>query len=161
LVLYNLELAEPPLQRYQWCYFGSRDISFSRVTTPALFSHANCPAGAGSLCVELGCQEGDAVWREPEKRMPEVGADLVKTGYIRSAEAIRAVHVERVANAYPRYSLDYERRLLAVQSSLSAFANLRLAGRTGLFWYNNMDDSIENGMAVARGLAAGPREPRP
>ncbi|MDD5630054.1 MAG: hypothetical protein PHU21_13380, partial [Elusimicrobia bacterium] len=104
---------------------------------------------------------GDAVWREPEKRMPEVGADLVKTGYIRSAEAIRAVHVERVANAYPRYSLDYERRLLAVQSSLSAFANLRLAGRTGLFWYNNMDDSIENGMAVARGLAAGPREPRP
>ncbi|MDD5628094.1 MAG: FAD-dependent oxidoreductase, partial [Elusimicrobia bacterium] len=58
LVLYNLELAEPPLQRYQWCYFGSRDISFSRVTTPALFSHANCPAGAGSLCVELGCQEG-------------------------------------------------------------------------------------------------------
>ena len=30
--------------------------------------------------------------------------------------------------------------------------NLRLAGRTGLFWYNNMDHSIENAMQLTRRL---------
>lgn len=151
LVLYNLELDEPARLKYQWCYFGSKDIVFSRVSVPALFSGQSCPAGAGSLCVEVTCRADGPIWNEPEKILPAVKADLREVGLIRAPARIKAVHIEKVANAYPCYGLDYEEKLAAAKKNLSAFRNLTLAGRTGLFWYNNMDDSIENGRAIATG----------
>jgi protoporphyrinogen oxidase len=157
LVLYNIELSEPPLLPYQWCYFGGRDVVFSRASVPALMSAQACPSGAGGLCVEVACQQGDESWRDAEKWTSRVCADLERTRSIRSRSAVRVVHIERVADAYPRYSLDYEQKLETAKRGLARFVNLTLAGRTGLFWYNNMDDSIANGRQLA-GALAGPVE---
>ncbi|MFH1791332.1 MAG: FAD-dependent oxidoreductase, partial [Candidatus Omnitrophota bacterium] len=58
-----------------------------------------------------------------------------------------------IRDAYPVYTLDYARKLDIVMEDLSRIKNLTLAGRTGLFWYNNMDDSIRNGLDVADKIA--------
>ena len=42
--------------------------------------------------------------------------------------------------------------LKKARTQLNQFDNLHLAGRTGLFWYNNMDHSMENAMQLSRRL---------
>jgi protoporphyrinogen oxidase len=60
------------------------------------------------------------------------------------------VPTERVPDSYPIYHKDYPRELDKARSALGQFSNLRLAGRTGLFWYNNMDHSMENAFQLTR-----------
>ena len=62
------------------------------------------------------------------------------------------VHIERVRDAYPLYELRFPEKKKRVFDELDQVENLVLAGRTGLFWYNNMDHSIENGFDVVRKL---------
>ena len=44
------------------------------------------------------------------------------------------------------------RELEKARNGLAGYENLVLAGRTGMFWYNNMDHSIENAMQLCRRL---------
>ena len=39
-----------------------------------------------------------------------------------------------------------------MREAIGGFNNLHLAGRTGLFWYNNMDHSMENAFQLSRRL---------
>jgi protoporphyrinogen oxidase len=149
LIIYNLEMSEPPLKNYQWCYFGGREQIFSRTTNPAQFDPANVPAGRGALCVEVTAPPGSGYWEDPGKLRDRVVQDLVKSGSIRDAGVVQDVHVERIADTYPVYDVDYLDKLAEVRRRLRPVQNLYLAGRTGLFWYNNMDHSIENAMGVA------------
>ena len=109
-------------------------------------------AGKGSLCVEVTCREGSRAWRYPESLIERVKNDLMKVGLAGQRKDIGKIFVEKIPHAYPIYALDYLRSLEKVKKDLSACTNLVLAGRTGLFWYNNMDDCIENGLAVAEGI---------
>jgi protoporphyrinogen oxidase len=147
-VLYNVELRSPSLLRHQWVYYGGEE-SFVRVSTPALFSPAAVPPGRGSLCVEVTCREGDPGWQGAESRVGQVADDLVRVGAIASAREVVAVHVERVADSYPIYALQYREALRHTLSELSEYENLLLLGRGGRFWYNNMDHSIAQALRVA------------
>jgi protoporphyrinogen oxidase len=80
--------------------------------------------------------------------------DLIKVGMIKRRSDVHNVHVERVADSYPIYHKNYTGHLEKARAGLSQFENLELAGRTGLFWYNNMDHSIENGLQLAEKLLA-------
>ncbi|MDQ7826781.1 MAG: FAD-dependent oxidoreductase [Candidatus Eremiobacteraeota bacterium] len=144
LMLYNVELRKLPRYRFQWCYFGAKDIIFSRVTDPLLFSPDTAPRGKGGLCVEVTASEGNEVWRDPEKFKDRVISDLVKVKMIGSRDEVQAVHIEPIPAAYPVYRVDYQEHLAKAKETLAPFKNLTLFGRTGLFWYNNMDHSIEN-----------------
>ena len=62
------------------------------------------------------------------------------------------VQIERLPHSYPIYHVDYPQQLDIARKGLSTYKNLTLAGRTGLFWYNNMDHSIENAMQLAKRL---------
>jgi protoporphyrinogen oxidase len=157
LIVFNLEVDRPFRPGHQWCYYGNQEV-FSRVSTPSLFSKNMSPFGEHGLCVEVTCRERDNVWEKPEALTDAVIRDLQKVGLLRSRAEVRGIHIEKVANAYPVYVLDYQQKLKTVMRDLSRFANLTLAGRSGLFWYNNMDDSIENGIAVAEQIMQGAKE---
>ena len=153
-VLYNLELARPArIAQQQWVYFGGGE-EFVRVSVPAAFSGAALPAGRGSLCVECTCREGDGRWLGAEERLGSVVDDLVRVGAIASGREVVAAHVERVPDSYPVYGLEYPDALRGCLEALRRYPNLLLAGRSGRFWYNNMDHSIAQGLRIARGLAA-------
>ena len=62
------------------------------------------------------------------------------------------IRLERVPESYPIYHKHYPKELQKARESLSQFQNLKLAGRTGLFWYNNMDHSMENAMQLTKRL---------
>ncbi|MCL5035657.1 MAG: FAD-dependent oxidoreductase [Chloroflexi bacterium] len=147
LVVYNVELSEPLERQFQWCYYGAKEIIFSRVSNPLNFAQGLTPQGKGSLCVEVTCRKGDPVWNEPEKLIDRVINDMVKTDTVKSKNHVEKVHVERVADAYPVYDLNYQEKFERLNSDLK-LKNLQLAGRTGLYWYNNMDHSIENALDI-------------
>lgn len=154
-IIYNILLKQAPLRSYQWCYYGAKDLVFSRLSNPAVFAPDTVPSGKGGLCAEFTCQEGDQLWKDPESIREQVIKDVLKVKIIPSAEAIEAIKIERAANAYPIYRLDYRERLAKLEEECAKFSNLRLLGRTGKFWYNNMDHSIENALEEASAIISG------
>jgi protoporphyrinogen oxidase len=153
-IFYNFEIDGSDRFPYQWIYFGGDEI-FSRVTLPAAFAATTVPSGMSALCVEVTCREGDERWQRPDALTPLVIRDLVRTGTIEAADRIRRVHVERVPFTYPIYKLNYLEELSGTLRALGRWTNLLLAGRTGRFWYNNMDHSIGQGLTMADRMLRG------
>ncbi|GDX81074.1 hypothetical protein LBMAG42_28850 [Deltaproteobacteria bacterium] len=152
-LFYNVMVEESVKKEYQWCYYGADDIVFSRVSTPKYFAHDTVPhMGATGLCVEVTCREGDERWVHAERLTDWVVDDLIKVGMISSRRKVHDVRVERVPNTYPIYHTRYPVELERTRKALAKYENLQLAGRTGMFWYNNMDHSIENAMQLTRKL---------
>ncbi|MCK5393084.1 MAG: hypothetical protein KAI91_02010, partial [Candidatus Omnitrophica bacterium] len=131
-------------------YFGEKDIIFNRVTNPVMFDESLVPKNKSGLCVEVTCKENDEVWNHPDKLVDRIKQDLIKVGLIGKREDIDFTNIERVLNAYPIYDLGYSHRLRKVKNDLGIYKNLILAGRTGLFWYKNMDECISNSFNIIR-----------
>jgi len=153
-VFYNFEVNVRDRLGFQWTYYGGDEI-FSRASSPVAFAPTMAPAGKSSLCVEVTCRPGDDTWNRPESLTDRVVADLVRTETIRSREEIGALHVERMPQTYPIYSLPYLTELTRSLRELGRFSNLLMAGRTGRFWYNNMDHSIGQGLTMADRILRG------
>ena len=154
LLCYNVCASVDVPRKYQWCYYGAEDIVFNRTSIPKFFSQKTTPPGMTGICVEVTCMEGDARWRHAERLTDWVIDDLVKVGMLPNRKAVHNVYVERVKESYPIYGKNYTGALDKARTQLKQFENLHLAGRTGTFWYNNMDHSIENGLQLAEQLLA-------
>ena len=150
LISYNIVLNNRTRDFFQWCYFGEKDIIFNRVTNPVMFDESLVPKNKSGLCVEVTCKENDEVWNHPDKLVDRIKQDLIKVGLIGKREDIDFTNIERVLNAYPIYDLGYSHRLRKVKNDLGIYKNLILAGRTGLFWYKNMDECISNSFNIIR-----------
>ena len=141
----NIGLSRKQDNDYQWCYFGQRDIIFSRLTVPANFRRDTVPEGRDSLTVEITVN--DRNWRED--------LESIRGKMLRDLEMVRAIRPsdvlfmdwKMIPETYPLYDLDYRERL----KDLEIPEGLRLMGRCGSFWYNNMDHSIEQALAFASG----------
>lgn len=152
LLLYNIMVKEEAPRDYQWCYYGARDLLLNRVSTPKFFSPDTSPPGTTGYCCEVTCMKGDARWKHGERLSDWVVDDMVRVGMIRDRRNVVDVRVEKLPNSYPIYHRNYPGQLDIARRGLSQFDNLHLAGRTGLFWYNNMDHSMENAMQLTKRL---------
>ena len=92
----------------------------------------------------------DARWNHAERLTDWVVDDLIRVGMIPNRRAVHDVYVERIEDSYPIYHKNYTSELEKARMGLNQFQNLHLAGRTGMFWYNNMDHSIENAMQLCK-----------
>lgn len=155
IVLYNVEVRGPCRTRYQWCYYGQQDTTINRISVPALFSEGAAPPGHTGICAEVTCMEGDAVWNDPEGLTATVISDLIKVKLIRDAREAEGVHIEKILNTYPVYDIEYPGKLEMVRGRLAPYRGLRLLGRTGTFWYNNMDHSIRMAFDLVKELTEG------
>lgn len=150
LLVFNTMTAKPDRHRVQWCYYGAPDLIFSRISYPGQFHDSMVPRGKGAMCVEVTCREGDDRWNDPERLLPDVKRDLQKVGAVADVRDIEGMRIERVDHAYPIYDLRYREKLADTKQRLEAWSNVTLGGRTGLFWYNNMDHSIANGLQISK-----------
>ncbi len=142
IVFYNIVAKKRFGPDFQWCYFGEKHIPFTRVSRPDAFDPGMSSGQNSSLCVEVSAPKGQAIWDNPESGRDNIIKHLVKVGLLESASDVRQCHIERVPDCYPIYSTGYRDDLAMLKKALSRFENLTLSGRTGLFWYNNMDHSI-------------------
>lgn len=149
VIVFNYEIDGEPLIPYQWTYYGADNLIFNRASIPSNFAPHTAPDGRSGICVELACMEGDGIWHEPEHLRSLVEKDLIKVGLVRRYNDILDLHIERIRNTYPIYTLDYREKLHAALEALGHYENLLLLGRTGTFWYNNMDHSIRMALDLA------------
>ena len=150
VIIFNYEIEGEPILPYQWTYYGDKDLIFNRASIPSNFAPHTAPDGYSGICVELACMEGDGIWQDPEHLRPLVERDMLGVGMVRRYNEILDLHIERIRNTYPIYSLDYREKTHAALDSLGKYENLLLLGRTGTFWYNNMDHSIRMAIDLAK-----------
>jgi protoporphyrinogen oxidase len=145
-LVFNVALEHEQDNHYQWCYFGQEDVIFSRLTVPRNFRKDMVPPGCDSLTAEITCGPDHPAWEDPSSLTERVVDDLERVSAIDPSDVI-FVDFRRVRETYPLYGLDYRERL----ESLELPGGLHLLGRCGSFWYNNMDHSIAQALAMASG----------
>ncbi len=153
LLLFNVMVEDETATRdYQWCYYGETDLLINRVSTPRFLSPDTCPPNGVGYCCEVTCMVGDDRWKNGENLSDWIVDDLVRVGMIKDRSKVVDIQMERIPHSYPIYSENYPQELAKMRESIGEFKNLHLAGRTGLFWYNNMDHSMENAFQLSRRL---------
>ncbi len=155
IICFNVEIEGAPKHDYQWCYFGGYDTIFNRSSIPLLFSPATAPEGMHGICIEVSCLEHDDCWNHPEALSEMLKFQLKVGGMCEDTSNIHRVHIERIPNTYPIYEMGFHQKLKNIKSTLGLIPNLSLLGRTGTFWYNNMDHSIRMGLDMADDMITG------
>jgi len=155
VVCCNVMLDISPRVNYQWTYYGGETTIFNRASIPTLFNPKNSPKGKSGICVELACMENDIVWRNPEHLRTPIEESLLKVSLIKRFNDIIDMKFERIHNTYPIYTLEYPKKLKKVMDDLKQYKNLRMLGRTGTFWYNNIDHSIKMALQMADSILIG------
>ena len=136
-------------------------MAVDRISAPRHFSAANVPPGKEGLCLEVACTEHSTVWEDPSRFDCILETFLLKARLLDSLDHVEDVYVERIRRTYPLYALNYPRKLAGVFRWVhETWPNLALIGRTGRFWYNNMDHSIAASLQVADRYLAGLGEGR-
>jgi protoporphyrinogen oxidase len=139
-----------PLSNDHWLYFPDPDIVFNRAVEFANWSPEMCPAGKTSVCFDITVFEHqkDSLWNASDAELStRVLHDAERVGYLRHSEVFDT-YVFRVKNAYPYYDVAYKAKLDTIVPFLER-DHLSLLGRTGIFQYNNSDNSIEMGFLLA------------
>jgi len=99
--------------------------------------------------------EENSLWKASDAELSErVLRDAERVGYLNRSDVFDT-YVVRVKHAYPYYDLCYRAKLDTIVSFLE-HEHVSLLGRTGIFQYNNSDNSIEMGFLLAdKFLASG------
>jgi protoporphyrinogen oxidase len=152
LILAAVAVNRPSVTDQSWIYLPDRTVPFGRLHEPKNWSRAMAPPERSLVVAEWFCSHGDAVWGSSDEELAErTVAGLERLGYLRPGE-VSGVRVLRVSAAYPLFDVGYEERAAVVRAGLSGLRNLRLAGRSGCFAYQNMDHALRSGLDAARDL---------
>ncbi len=156
LAFVNLMLSRRDFSDNTWMYVASGELTMSRIQEPKRRSRFMAPEGHTSLMLEVPCDYGDRTWGASEtdlriRMLSELGALGMPVHDVLSS------FVVRVAHGYPVYHLGYERDRQALLAQVATFANVRSAGRQGLFRYVFMDAAMQMGMKAATQMIAGER----
>jgi protoporphyrinogen oxidase len=144
-----LEVARERITSDHWMYIPDRDLRVHRLSEAKNFNPANAPRGKTVLCCEITCFKDDEIWNMGREEATEVVvADLERLALVGRDEVLDS-HVYNLEHAYPLYGIEYRPHADKVLAHVDSFANLISTGRQGRFKYNNMDHSMEMGLAAA------------
>ena len=110
------------------------------------------PAGKTALVLEYFCNRGDAVWNNNDNHLIADSIDSLNRIKIVDKQLVFDATVVRIKNAYPLFELGYQTQRQTVLNYLNGFNNINMAGRSGAFLYNNMDQCLLNGITAAEQL---------
>lgn len=156
-IFYQVVCDSPPHLPYQWCYFGDQTTSFCRLSLTSLMSPEASPDGKHIITAEVTALPGDSLLSNPESMNEQITADLYKVKALPKSARVLAIHPEVLHETYPIYTLDYVERLEAAMREMERFTSYIPLGRTGTFWYNNMDHSIMQAMHQTQAMLLGER----
>ncbi|MBU0619002.1 FAD-dependent oxidoreductase [Patescibacteria group bacterium] len=142
-----------------WIYVHPKHLSFVRFMLMDNWAPGMCPKGKTALVFELACNQGDEVWQAKDNEL----INLVKNQFIQEFGPLAGIaekdiingFVKRLTHEYPVYLPGYKEQLKTIKQVLGKITNLQIAGRNGIFRYNNMDHSIAMGLYAAWNLTGG------
>lgn len=150
LLIVNMIFDKSNIFPDQWLYIHSPDIKLGRMQNYKNWSNAMVPdPKKTSLGLEYFCNVDDKLWNTGDiDIIRHAKEDLERMGIVSSHYLITAF-VRRYANAYPIYTLDYQKSIDTIRNYLSRFSNIQTLGRAGLFRYDNSDHAMLTGINAA------------
>ena len=157
LTFLNLMLARQDFSENTWMYVASGSLAMSRIQEPKRRSVDMAPAGHTSIMLEIPCDVGDGVWNAALGDLRQrMGDELRALGF--HVDDVLGAFIVKVAHGYPVYHLGYERDRQELLRVVGEFANVRTAGRQGLFRYVFMDAAMQMGVMAARQMMRSERD---
>lgn len=159
LILVYLTLNRHMVLEDQWIFFPQRNVVFSRIFEQKQMNPELGPSDKTVITADFTAAEGSQLWNLSDEQLKDqVIEGLVKTGFIKRDQVI-GHHVIRRKNFYPRYDLEYARKMKLVSRKLQAVSNLLTTGRIGMYNYNNSDHCADMGRFIADHLVLGENPP--
>ncbi|MGO8996669.1 MAG: FAD-dependent oxidoreductase [Polyangiaceae bacterium] len=156
LVFLNLALRRADVSENTWMYVASGGLRISRIQEPKRRSPSMAPTGRTSLMLEIPCDAGDEIWTSDVATLRDrFSRELTELGF--ATDDVVDAFAVRVEHGYPVYHLGYDDDRRALLTAVERFANVRTAGRQGLFRYVFMDAAMQMGIEAARQMASGER----
>lgn len=136
-----------------WIYIHDQDVLVSRIQNFKNWSPEMIPdVSKTCLGLEYFCTYGDDIWKRSDHELIQIAKAELKAIGLVSTRDIEVGTVYRQRKAYPIYDLAYSRYLEVIKEYLKGFDNLYLAGRNGLYRYNNMDHSMLTAMKAVENI---------
>jgi protoporphyrinogen oxidase len=150
-----LEIQKDSITKDHWVYIPQKELRTHRLSEAKNFNPRNAPHGKTVLCCEVTCFKDDEVWNMACEEATElVVSDLESLGLVERNEVLDS-HIYNLEHAYPLYGIDYRPHVEKVLGYVDSFENMKSTGRQGRFKYNNMDHSMEMGLAAGLELLEG------
>lgn len=139
----------------QWLYTPSLKYRVSRISFPKAFNRNNIPDGYEGVCAEVTIKENEET-PDPEAIMQSVTEELVDMGIFKRNVRILYRNLHREFATYPVYHAKYKNELSLFFKKINFFSEQIIPfGRSGSFWYNNMDHTIKQALALTDDLLQG------
>jgi protoporphyrinogen oxidase len=155
MALIYLVLPVARFTEYDAHYFPGSDLRITRLSEPKNYSDLGTPADRTVLCAELPCSPEDSVWSMSDAQLGElVALDLERARVPLPARPL-SVEVRRLRQAYPIYSIGYERWFQQLDAWTERVPRLLSYGRQGLFAHDNTHHALAMAYAAAACLEPG------
>lgn len=154
LILYVV-VRSPRVLPVSWIFFPEPQWHFARISEQKSFSEEMIPADRTVLMVEVPMARPVIRALPREQLIAESLVQLHEVGVLKSEHDIIETFTGYDESIYPIYDLSYRKNLDTILAHSDNISGLYLNGRHGLFCYNNMDHSMEMGLALADHIASG------
>jgi protoporphyrinogen oxidase len=149
-VMVNLGINRQDLSEGQWTYYYDRDICFTRLSFPHMFSPHTVPLGCGSIQAEIYfSKKYRPLQRPPQDYVPDVIADLRRCGVLRQDDRILFTNVHVSHYAQIIFDLDRADALTVVHGYLDDIG-VAFCGRYGDWLYIWTDEAFISGENAAQ-----------
>jgi protoporphyrinogen oxidase len=149
-VLVSLGINRPVPSDGQWTYFYDREICFTRLSFPHLFSPHTVPPGCGSIQAEVYfSQKYLPLQGAPEDYVPRVIADLKRCGVLREDDKLLHTDVRVLRYAQVIFDLERAGALATVHGYLDD-VGIAYCGRYGDWLYIWTDEAFMSGENAAQ-----------
>jgi protoporphyrinogen oxidase len=140
-------------------YLLDKDFTFNRIGEQKNIDITMVPKGKTLLCLEICSAEDDWLWNSSDQALFSLARqDLAKLNKI-PAQALSNFSVRRIRQAYPIYDLNFDQNLRSAIDYISGLENILPIGRQGIYINNDIHDSMQMGLEVARHIREGrPKE---
>lgn len=147
----NLILDGPSPFPDNWIYIHSPEVRMARVCEYGNFSKemlAN--RNHSALSVEYFCFAHDDLWQKSDEELIQFAITEMKCVGLMKKESVVDAFVIREKDSYPAYYIGHRKHFEQLKNFVSAFPNLWMIGRGGMYKYNNQDHSMLSGILAAR-----------
>jgi protoporphyrinogen oxidase len=155
MLLIYLQLPVDQFTEYDAHYFPEAAISITRMSEPKNYVGSAHPHGRTTLCAELPCSPDEADWTKTEAELGALVADDLDRAGIPLSCKPDGIFVKRLRQAYPIYSLGYERQFSLLDDWSDQLPRLLSYGRQGLFAHDNTHHALAMAYAAADCLVDG------
>ena len=152
LAYLHLEIAQ--FSEYDAHYFPDEAIPITRLSEPKNYVGTR-RGGSTTLCAELPCSPGDAVWNMSDWDIGEVVREALSMARLELPVPIKQVATRRLRHAYPIYEIGYDDALSRIQEWILTLPDVVTYGRQGLFAHDNTHHALFMAYSLAECLQNG------